>query len=115
MHKCVYHKMETAQWQSNYCNTIASCNGLWLNAEVHYSSLRFMINKNAQMCLSWDGNCTMTVFIAILLPVVNDRDKMLKYIVAYHSLWLTTLHKRVYHKMDIAQWQSIFCNTIASR
>ena len=52
MHKCVYHKMETAQWQSNYCNTIASCNGLWLNAEVHYSSLRFMINKNAQMCLS---------------------------------------------------------------
>ena len=52
LHKCVYHKMETAQWQSNYSNTITSCNGSWLNAEVHYSSLRFMINKNAQMCLS---------------------------------------------------------------
>ena len=55
------------------------------------------------------------VFIAILLPVVSEKDTMVKYFLAYHSLWLTTLHKSVYHKMDIAQWQSIHCNTIASR
>ena len=50
------------------------------------------------------------VLIAILLPVVSDEGKMLKYI----SLWIT-LHKCVYHKMGTAQRQSNYCNTIASR
>ena len=65
------------------------------------------------MCLSSDGYCTIydKPFIAILLLVVSDEDKMLKFI----SLWEITLHKCVYHKMGTAQRQSNYCSTLASR
>ena len=46
-----------------------------------------MMNNNAQKCLSirWILHNDI-VFIAILLPVVSDKDTMLKYILTYLSL-----------------------------
>ena len=38
-------------------------------------------------CLDEMGTAQWQVIIAKLLPVVSDRDRMLKNIVAHHSLW----------------------------
>ena len=43
-----------------------------------------MININAQI-MRWVLRNDI-VIIVILFPVVSDRDKMLKYFLAYHSL-----------------------------
>ena len=43
-----------------------------------------MLNNNAQI-MRWVLH-NDKVMIVILLPVVSDRDKILKFIIAYHSL-----------------------------